>query len=155
MIAHLCECGCGEPTHRYTQNHSIRKYMKGQYARFRQGHHGFGRTKLATPIATQLPSMVDLAWAAGFLEGEGSFYSQRRGSHVAATQKEKEPLERLQALFGGNIRIENKKRGFSNYRWTTSGPRARGIAMTIYGFMSNRRKEQIKTALKPLTPSVL
>lgn len=46
----------------------------------------------------------DLAWAAGFLEGEGSFCIRSNGRwFLGAGQVDREPLERLQALFGGNI----------------------------------------------------
>lgn len=54
-------------------------------------------------------SSLAIAWAAGFLEGEGwfAYRDSRKGatSHprMGANQVNREPLERLQALFGGNI----------------------------------------------------
>lgn len=47
-------------------------------------------------------SLVQLGWAAGFLEGEGSF-TNGGSPCVSAGQVQREPLERLSALFGGRI----------------------------------------------------
>ena len=109
--------------------------------------------------------MVDirgLYWAAGFLEGEGSFMDSRSKNHktgkkyanhiVICSQIQKEPLERLNTLFGGNIALfkfgpTSFGRGGNIWRWQTSGRRARGIMMTLFSSMSPRRKEQIKKAL--------
>lgn len=52
----------------------------------------------------------EIAWAAGFLEGEGWFaFRGSRGSkptaemRVGAAQVNREPLERLQSMYGGKI----------------------------------------------------
>lgn len=47
-------------------------------------------------------STLDICWVAGFLEGEGSFQNVR-SPIVAVAQVQREPLERLQRLFGGKI----------------------------------------------------
>lgn len=89
----------------------------------------------------------NIHWAAGFIEGEGSFCIRKKKSgnysQVSASQKQKEPLERLQKIFGGAIYTEKT----TMYRWQTNGSLARGIAMTLYSLMSPRRKEQIKKML--------
>lgn len=97
---------------------------------------------------------VDLYWAAGFLEGEGCFYSDsQRNSHsrVTAAQVQREPLDRLVSLFGGHVRGPHKNStGRTNqpiHDWTVSGAVARGIMMTLYAMMSPRRKEQIRASL--------
>lgn len=97
---------------------------------------------------------VDLYWAAGFLEGEGCFYSDsQRNSHsrVTASQVQREPLDRLVLLFGGHVRGPHKNStGRTNqpiHDWTVSGAVARGIMMTLYAMMSPRRKEQIRDSL--------
>lgn len=100
--------------------------------------------------ATQSPSIRDLEWAAGFLEGEGSFaFSKHKNISVVAAQVQKEPLERLQAMFGGGIYGNRPKNPNSHYcwRWQTVGSRAVGICMTLYSLMSTRRKDQIRVAL--------
>ena len=51
---------------------------------------------------------ADTAWAAGFIDGEGCFYASidNRGSVrivIQVGQRLREPLDHLQALFGGTI----------------------------------------------------
>lgn len=113
----------------------------------------FASAKVAK--ATKSPTSRDLEWAAGFLEGEGSFlYNHNRKTlsngrkkdtgtqEVSATQVHtSEPLNKLQALFGGTVRGED---------WRVTGPRARGVMMTLYPLVSSRRKEQIRRALSEL-----
>lgn len=96
----------------------------------------------------------DIYWAAGFIEGEGSFYfMDRRGRagvfHVRVPQVQKEPLERLQRIFGGSMYFRPSKnpRHSDQWVWRTIGERSAGIAMTLYAVMSPRRKEQIRVAL--------
>lgn len=109
----------------------------------------------------------DLYWAVGFLEGEGNFnyqaksYMMKSGKlcnkgakypkfAVKASQVQREPLERLQKLFNGSIYGPiNKKHPNQNpqYAWQVTGPRARGVMMTVYSLMSPKRKGQIKYAL--------
>lgn len=101
-------------------------------------------------VATIKPSIRDLAWAAGFLEGEGSFFAQEgKYAQVTATQVQLEPLERLVSMFGGRV-WHRKSRGprcSPTGWWRVSGSRARGVAMTLFAFMSPRRKDQIRAML--------
>ena len=102
---------------------------------------------------------MDIAWTAGFLEGEGSFsmaiWKQKTYQTViAATQVQKEPLERLVAMFGGALNyFPRPKTGREGYirqpiwRWSLSGVRARGLMFTLYQMMSPRRREQISHAI--------
>lgn len=107
------------------------------------------KPKRATPKATGCPTIRDIEWSAGFLEGEGSFIRARscyRGCElVAAGQNTTEPLLRLQRLFGGTITVPNER---GVYYWQTYGARARGIGQTMFALMTRRRKDQIKTMLK-------
>jgi hypothetical protein len=91
----------------------------------------------------------DLHWAAGFLEGEGCF-DDDTGRGLARThvgQCQREPLERLQSLFGGSIRIHRRAHGNRKtyHMWRLSGA---GLLLTMYGLMSPRRKQQIRKALR-------
>lgn len=96
--------------------------------------------------ATQTPTTADLAWAAGFLEGEGSFLYQ--GTAVVKTcQKQKQPLHKLKSLFGGNIWVDHKNQGRSS-EWSVHGKRARGVALTLYGLLSDRRQWQVRKMLR-------
>jgi len=93
----------------------------------------------------------DLAWAAGFIEGEGCFSSINRNPCVSVVQVQREPLERLVAMFGGNLgvyrRNTGKHAGKEYNRWQVSGKKAAGIQMTLFCMMSPRRQEQIRSAL--------
>ena len=103
--------------------------------------------------------LTDIHWAAGFLEGEGSFtistnQTYNEQSIVQATQVVLGPLQKLQRLFGGSIYVRtnrwqaNRKQA---YIWTVGGPNhsqtAISIMMTLYPLMSERRQEQIRNTL--------
>lgn len=103
----------------------------------------------STNKAVCSPAINCLYWAAGFIEGEGSFHKthSQKGSKsevIEVSQVEKQPLDKLQSIFGGNIRAHPQKGCFV---WSVCGSRARGIMMTLYSLMSEKRKRQIKEAL--------
>ncbi len=92
----------------------------------------------------------DLHWAAGFLEGEGSF--RYLGTcHVEASQSQKWPLIKLQNTLGS--KVTGPKRSYSHlskqdiYNWRRTGPSAAGILMTLYTLMSPKKQSQIKDVL--------
>lgn len=89
--------------------------------------------------------MVAIAWAAGFLEGEGSFVASGSVITISAVQVQRDPLERMQALFGGHLKPYTHKNrpGAPYWRWSLNGSHAVGAAFTIFTFMSPRRREQI------------
>lgn len=97
-------------------------------------------------------SSIDLAWAAGFIEGEGSFStdSKQNSISVQVSQVQWWPLEKLQQLFGGTVYPVHRclRPGQSPYsRWRVSGPRAAGVAMTLWTFLSPKRRSQAVKAL--------
>jgi hypothetical protein len=102
--------------------------------------------------------MRDIAWAAGVYEGEGS--CQKAGGKgryttevVRIGQKDSWLCERLRALFGGSVRLVKahtsrsgiKRRDF--YTWLLTGARARGFLLTVFTFLSTRRRAQIAAVL--------
>lgn len=93
-------------------------------------------------------SDVDAAWAAGFYEGEGcaSINRPRGVPHlrITITQVNREPLERLLALFGGCITRKSKEQ--ECWLWQASGRRAELFAETIWRWLSDRRRAQIEKA---------
>lgn len=112
----------------------------------------FGKVK--SPAAAVHPTMMQLGWAAGFIEGEGTFAGHRktcRCERITVNQVQKEPLERLASYLGGSIlsrqRHHSQPIGQPYWTWQATGPRARGIMMSIYPLMSPKRKEQIRKAL--------
>lgn len=122
--------------------------------------------KQRAPIRTIPPTVADIHWAAGFLEGEGCFAS-RESPHkkwdvtvlcvdVLAVQVQKEPLERLQRWFGGSLKERqqgiDKRAPVGNVRrniwcWLLTSSRAIGLMMALYPLMSPWRQEQIKKAI--------
>lgn len=107
------------------------------------------RLKERTMAAQNHTSITDLAWAAGFLEGEGSFGCHGGSTRVSAGQVQKEPLDRLMKLFGG--RLTQKKPGGLGTQplwiWVLPAKRSAAVMMTLYSFMSPRRKGQIEESL--------
>lgn len=98
--------------------------------------------------ATEHPTTLDIGWAAGIYEGEGTVSGSGKYKGVRVVQKDPWILTRLQHLFGGSVRFyENRERPI--WAWAMSGARARGFLMTVYKFLSPRRKAQ---ALLVLTP---
>jgi len=105
--------------------------------------------------AKERPSAITIAWAAGIYEGEGHAvsrgYTTRQGkgrlpsAQVTVTQRDPWLCWELKRYFGGTVIGPSKT---SLHRWITSGARARGFLMTIYGFLSPRKKEQARRALR-------
>jgi hypothetical protein len=89
-----------------------------------------------------------IAWAAGFLEGEGSFFAGKRSQvTVSAVQVELAPLEHVVELFGGALKQYRAKIGRPFWKWTVNGPRAAEVAFTVYTWMSPKRRRQIERML--------
>jgi hypothetical protein len=92
---------------------------------------------------------IDLAWCAGFLEGEGSFVINKTTIGVTCAQVQREPLERLQKLLGGTIYSRRHKRTDKPnwtpefFVWCIYGKNAAAIMMTLLAFMSPKRWTQI------------
>jgi hypothetical protein len=101
----------------------------------------------STPHATVSPTSKQLAWAAGFLEGEGSFKKGNgRTEDVECSQVQREPLERLQSYFGGSIGFYKQPNPKHSpfYKWHVSGSRARGVMLTTFALLSPKRKAAIQ-----------
>lgn len=98
-----------------------------------------------------MATLYELYWAAGFLEGEGSFSGHTRTARVSAWQVQKEPLGRLQRMFGGTIRYIQRRNAppthSAVHTWEITGGKARGVIMTLYALMSPKRQGQMNRAL--------
>ena len=91
----------------------------------------------------------ELYWVAGFLEGEGSFCKCGGTIQVAASQVQKEPIDRLYKLLGGGLNVfhaKNIKSGTYN-RWNIYGKKAEALMKLLFPIMSPRRQNQITMAL--------
>lgn len=98
-------------------------------------------------------STKDLYWCCAFIDGEG-WISSRGGDTtptVGASQNARELLDRLSGFLGGNVKLHNQKyKGQIKpiHTWRVYGARAVGVMMTIYSIMSEKRKFEIREALK-------
>ena len=105
--------------------------------------------------ASVSPTTADLAWAAGFMEGEGTFDANpvkgRRYARATAYQNNIEPLRKMQALFGGSIWGFKARRPLATaigHTWQVHGARARGVMLTLWTFLSAKRRGQVRMALE-------
>lgn len=86
---------------------------------------------------------IELAWAAGFMDGEGSFMIQQGTNRygnlqhcckVSAAQVSRVPLEKLLKLFGGRIQEVHSPYGVE-YQWYLSGVEASKCAEALMPFL--------------------
>lgn len=93
------------------------------------------------------PSTHEIAWAAGIIEADGCFTHKNHGDlGVQVSQKEPWLVHELNRLFGG--RIKDTGVGGNYWEWRLSGARARGMAMTVYQFMSPQEQSKVREALE-------
>jgi hypothetical protein len=96
----------------------------------------------STPRPQVLPTSEDVAWATGFLEGEGCFsFSGGGTAQVSVVQNQKEPLEKLQRFFGGRIYEPYTTRRF--YQWKVHGVLATRVMGLVYYGLSEDKKTDV------------
>lgn len=101
----------------------------------------------------------ELAWAAGFLDGEAcfKFYTANNDKGrgrlaVTVAQVRREPLDRLATLFGGTVRgpygpYQNSKQ--AHFQWDTSSyERAETVIESIWPWLSDPKREQALQAIE-------
>jgi hypothetical protein len=101
--------------------------------------------------ATKPPTAIDVAWAAGIYEGEGTCSTKGGGNKsytVCVSQKDPELLYRLRDWFGGKVTlykngVGKKGSNFEVHQWRLCGDRSRVFLGCIYPFLTARRKAQI------------
>lgn len=162
---HPCECGCGTQTqYRFVRGHASRRpEIRKQYAKNLSALNGSIDIRIANSHArqrkawqrnpsTKSPTALIVAWAAGVYEGEGSCSAYKQTVNavrlgVTVSQKDPEIVWRLREYFGGSVSTVRGPIGQTIYRWDITSVRAHGFLMTIWGFMSSRRRGQIAKAL--------
>jgi hypothetical protein len=100
-----------------------------------------------------MPSVNELYWAAGFLDGEGCFTIDKNGAlriHVA--QNYRHSLDKLVNIFGGRIyRMDQSHRPNHHHelwQWTLQRQaESSGAMMTLYSLMSPYRQKKIEDIL--------
>lgn len=107
---------------------------------------------------------IELAWAAGFIDGEACFSARRRKPNsptqtifiyrlmLSISQADPEPLHRMAKIVGhGNVRgpyHHPSKAGLKPvYQWAIHGPRVEHFYNRIEPYMCGPKKNQFKTCL--------
>jgi hypothetical protein len=94
----------------------------------------------------RVPSILEVAWAAGIYEGEGSCITsdkKKNAFSVMIAQKDPELLYRLRDMFGGSVK-PYMNGGFSINHWRVSGNYGRVFLALIFPYLTARRKAQIE-----------
>jgi hypothetical protein len=87
----------------------------------------------------------DLAWAAGFFDGEGSIIIYNRekegryGFRLAVGQRSRKPLEKLEKIFGG--KTSAKPRTKDCYYWQISAVQAKNALILMMPFLVVKSEE--------------
>lgn len=99
----------------------------------------------------------ELAWAAGIIDGEGCTYLNRQqhgmlpALAVSQSSADGPPqmLERLSALFGGNVRGPATRAGrLPIYRWNVTGyERTQAAIAAIWPWLGDVKREQAAAVL--------
>ena len=96
-------------------------------------------------------SPQQIAWLAGILEGEG-YFQAKPFIAIGLQMTDKDVMARAAELMGSYSALKRWKSGkhIGKHIYTTRihGPLAAGIMMTIWGFMGERRRERIRSALE-------
>lgn len=125
--------------------HTAKSWVRFPEKQFMTRPKGSENSSIHPAIRT--PTQCDLGWAAGFLEGEGSFTCNGTSERVTAPQVNPEPLIQLLEIFGGKV---TRAKRDTIWEWRVFGARARGVMLTLFPLLSEKRKQQIKNALKAL-----
>lgn len=117
-----------------------------KYSRFRcrpcKTRYDFANPPVAT-APDRTPEEADIAYAAGFYEGEGYVGMHSGTLRVTMAQKYIEPLERIRTYFGGNIRPATRD---GMFYLNLYGLRSWIFLRTIGPYLSPRRIDQANRA---------
>lgn len=101
-------------------------------------------------------SDVQLAWLAGLLEGEGSFIpaTEKNPVCIAINMTDKDIIDKVAQWWGVSVCLPRKQEDHhkQSYRCMIRGSRAVTWMESIYGWMGERRKSQINTAIDSHKP---
>jgi len=109
------------------------------------------------PVITVI-SGRDLAWLAGLMEGEGSFFpgppSSPRMPVIQVAMTDRDVLERAGLLLGRRVLdLPTRKRHWkASYSITIRGARAVAWMQLLHPLVGRRRREQIERALASYEP---
>lgn len=98
-----------------------------------------------------MPTEADVAWCAGFLDGEGSFLlskvtgTDRRKATISADQIEREPLDKLARTIGGTVSgpVRRTSAGSPIYRWIMRGDLRVSLPLLLPHLVVKRRRAEL------------
>lgn len=157
-----CECGCGSPAAIAEKTDNERGWKKGQPKRFANAtcaHRFVGRATIGRNQKTGADhhaawhgplvdaSETEIAWAAGFFDGEGcatiSHNDRYATLYLHVSQKDIRPLERFLGIMGaGRIQNPDKRSGVS--RWATYGRAGWAVIDRLWPYLGEPKREQIE-----------
>lgn len=92
----------------------------------------------------RIPTEAEIAWAAGIYEGEGCVAGTKGRTIAVVSQKDPELLYRMRELFGGGITMVRMGTPKYCHTWKLYGDVARSFFVSIYPWLTTRRKGQIE-----------
>lgn len=93
-------------------------------------------------------SETELAWVAGFFDGEGWSGNQQGSLRAAISQIEKEPLDRVQMATGlGQVRENKSATSTCLWCWTVNGNDTQKFFDLIWPYLDSVKKMQAKRAI--------
>jgi hypothetical protein len=101
--------------------------------------------------STDFARQLELAWAAGFFDGEGSTSPHRDKTgycivQMSIGQVEREPLDRFMKVVGGKIygprAHKNRFGSRPQYRWKADGIGARAILGLLWPYLTEVKRSQ-------------
>jgi hypothetical protein len=104
-------------------------------------------------------SEADIAWLAGLLEGEGSFFMSRTPNGdvmyqyplIVVSMTDEDVIERVARFFGTKVyryKYDKRPGHKATYKAVVSGSRAAGLMEMILPWMGVRRSAKIKELLE-------
>lgn len=139
----FCHCGCGGRTSIVKNTVVSRGIRRGEHYRFIKNHH---RRKPVTPTSND---PVELAWAAGLFEGEGSFCmpTKARTPVASIVSTDEDVIRKFKSIVGvGNIiGPYTYNDGYKpRWQWKCHGwERCQVIVDAFWEHLGERRQQQI------------
>lgn len=105
--------------------------------------------------------VIDIAWLAGIIEGEGSFAIAKGSPLISVQMTDLDVIHRIAELFGTQTQSFSRPRGRTKsggeykpvYTIRVHGVRAIQWMMTLYSLMGERRQAKIRAIVKSWTDS--
>jgi hypothetical protein len=94
-------------------------------------------------------TMIDIAWLAGLVEGEGNISINGRSFTIRIKMADRDVVERAAALLGAKLYPVDAPRPGWKAMWLAQvkGAAAAGWAMTLYPWLGVRRRQQVRDAI--------